>query len=68
MGWDRDIEKNSYPAWPAQEPADGFSEIRFHIDKALVAMDSSGGSMGCFELIQVEIKLKEAMGWMDQIK
>jgi len=69
MGWEKDFLKNSYQVWPkltAVEPEldepdelPPDEELRILIEKALETLMQMGG--GCFELIQVEIKLKEAL-------
>lgn len=72
MSWSDEFLKTSLRAWPIIEKAKsegGYTDddLLFHIEKAIEIIEDMGIG-GSFELAQVEVKMKEALGWMNQLK
>ena len=66
-GWEKKFLETSYQIHPKSDGGDTISDLRYYIEKALETLDGVGTS-NIFELIQVEVKLKESIGWMDALK
>lgn len=68
--WEDNFLKGAYGVWPQPElpeKSPSTTELYLKIKEAESLLYDIGAS-GIFELIQVEIKLKEALGWMKQMK
>ena len=66
-GWEEEWMKNSYAVYPKEGGGDeGTGDIKYHIEEALGLLGDQ--PVGNFELIQVEVKLKEALAWMKEAR